>query len=569
MVINSSYSIFPYQPNNPSDEERSMLARYSFIERERPEDYYFVRKLLSPPPNITSIEAPGKFKKHKIGIIGGGLAGLSAAFELRKLGFDITIFDALKDRIGGRVYTYYFDKEKTLYGELGPMRIPVIHETVWHYINLFKLNTRTFIQSNNNGIMYLRDVHSKSDPNQVKINIYPQYNLTREERNMSWRKLITYAYDSSFSSVDPMNRTEILQVKDKYNPFTLYWDSISIRQMLKKIKLSKDAINLLSYISPIAGNFFYNSYIDYIEEDYPADMAYLYEIIGGTVKLPLAFYNSFFDENTLNAYPNIRKSDLGTINWKGGKFVTGIYKNNGNITLSYIDEHLSEQQYQEFEYVICTIPFSTLRNLEIKPLFSPEKMQAIKEVTYVNAQKSLVLFKNRFWETGNVDERIIGGPSYTDLPISTIWYPSDHSQYLQKDNLLNNNFTKHPGVLLIYNFNLDGTRLGSLSDNIRFENIKRQIEKVHSLKKGSLDDIALDLKTVNWNSEEWFMGAFCYLTPEQKRLFSYSMSTPEYDNRVFFAGEHISAVHRWMQGALQSGMEAANNLAQACKMNIT
>ena len=39
------------------------------------------------------------------------------------------------------------------------------------------------------------------------------------------------------------------------------------------------------------------------------------------------------------------------------------------------------------------------------------------------------------------------------------------------------------------------------------------------------------------------------------------MALPEYDNKVFMAGDHISAVHRWMQGALQSGMIAANQLA--------
>jgi monoamine oxidase len=40
---------------------------------------------------------------------------------------------------------------------------------------------------------------------------------------------------------------------------------------------------------------------------------------------------------------------------------------------------------------------------------------------------------------------------------------------------------------------------------------------------------------------------------------------PEYGGRVFFAGEHISGVHRWMQGALQTGMQAALDLAVAAR----
>jgi monoamine oxidase len=66
---------------------------------------------------------------------------------------------------------------------------------------------------------------------------------------------------------------------------------------------------------------------------------------------------------------------------------------------------------------------------------------------------------------------------------------------------------------------------------------------------------------MNWNDNMWSRGALPFYTPEQKTLFSYAMALPEYNNRVFMAGDHISAVHRWMQGALQSGMIAANQLA--------
>ena len=75
-----------------------------------------------------------------------------------------------------------------------------------------------------------------------------------------------------------------------------------------------------------------------------------------------------------------------------------------------------------------------------------------------------------------------------------------------------------------------------------------------------LDSIVTTFKTQNWNTDPLFRGAFCYLTPEQKKIFSWPMTLPEYNNRVFFAGEHISAIHRWQQGALHSGMEAANAL---------
>lgn len=56
--------------------------------------------------------------------------------------------------------------------------------------------------------------------------------------------------------------------------------------------------------------------------------------------------------------------------------------------------------------------------------------------------------------------------------------------------------------------------------------------------------------------------------PEQQSLFQYAIVKPEYDNRVYFAGEHASTTHAWMQGALNSGMKAACAIAEYCKKNV-
>jgi monoamine oxidase len=127
-----------------------------------------------------------------------------------------------------------------------------------------------------------------------------------------------------------------------------------------------------------------------------------------------------------------------------------------------------------------------------------------------------------------------------------------------------------PGVLMAsYNHNLDTVRLANMSPELRFKEIKREVEAVHGLPGGYLDNIVLDSLTMNWNNYEWSRGALPFFSTEQKRLFSYGMALPEYDNRVFMAGDHISAVHRWMQGALHSGMVAANQLAWAFRNRKT
>ncbi|WP_053957657.1 FAD-dependent oxidoreductase [Inediibacterium massiliense] len=552
------------QPNNPSSCDRHQLVLYSLQKEQRSEDFHHIIKNLSPPPDITTISPAGSFKNIKIAIIGSGAAGLASAFELRKLGFDITIFEASKERIGGRIYTYYFDKNKNLYGELGPMRIPVSHETTWHYINLFHLNTRPFIQNNKNTFLYVRNTRVRNDPDgkNVMEKIYPKFPLYPWERNIPWQKLIEYGLETPLLSISPAIRREILQIKPIYDSLINYWGCLNIRQVLEKMGLSEGAIDLIGSLSPLDGDFYYNSYIETLQEIYPVNFSFLYEIIGGSSNLSSAFYRSLICINP-SEYPTISPHLLGKITFKAGHWIRGMYlSSNNHVTLKYQNTCTNKMNEETFDYIICAIPFSSLRNIEINPSFTSRKMQAIREVDYSNAQKILFLCKNRFWEKGGPNERIIGGGSFTDLLISSIYYPSDHrdcsfTNYCSPDD---------PGVLLAsYNYRQSAVRLGNMEEHKRVELAKRQIEKVHGLPMGYMDKIVIDYKMINWNHVPYFYGAFCYFMPEQKRIFSYSMTTPEYNNKIFFAGEHTSSSHGWMQGALHSGACAANALAKYCK----
>lgn len=571
----------PTQPDNPTNLQRHKLLRYGLKNVSRLEDFNNILELLSPPCDITSIAPPGKFKGVKVGIIGGGLAGLSSAFELRKLGFDITIFESSQDHIGGRVYTYYFDEDKKIYGELGAMRIPVSHETTWHYINLFNLNTRPFVQTNKDAFLYVRDIRVRNDPEgkNVMEKIYPEFKLKSWERNTPWQELIKYGLGTPLASINPRLRREILQVKPKYSLPIQQLTYYNTRQIFELMKLSQGALNLLGSISPFIGSFYYNSYSEILQEEYPVDFAFLYEIVGGMVNLPLSLYESLISQNP-NEYEKISNNDLGKVMWNAGKLVTGINKpeKENKVVLKYKDKNSGENLQETFDYVICSIPFASLRNVNIDPFFSPRKMQSIKEVNYTNAQRTLFLCNKRFWE----EQGIIGGGSYTDLPITSVWYPSDHAKCIPDNNRnvcfgespFNNWVPRRncspddPGVLLAsYNFSLDAVRLGNLSEKLHFKEVKEQVAAVHGLKQEYIDSLIKDYVTIQWNEEEGFYGAFAYFYPEQKKVFSYAMVKPEYNGRVFFAGEHTSTKHAWQQGALNSGMKAANSVGRYCKIH--
>src|SRR5438270_1491044 len=74
----------------------------------------------------------------KIIIIGAGMAGLSAAYELTQLGHDVTILEA-RTRPGGRVQTLRGPFSDGLYAEAGAARIPDNHDLTLKYVKLFVL----------------------------------------------------------------------------------------------------------------------------------------------------------------------------------------------------------------------------------------------------------------------------------------------------------------------------------------------------------------------------------------------------------------------------------------------
>src|ERR1700688_4370685 len=68
------------------------------------------------PPSLP----PESGKGVKIVILGAGIAGLTAGYELRKAGYDVTILEA-RDRVGGRNSTIRGGTRVNLHHVTGPL----------------------------------------------------------------------------------------------------------------------------------------------------------------------------------------------------------------------------------------------------------------------------------------------------------------------------------------------------------------------------------------------------------------------------------------------------------------
>ena len=445
----------------------------------------------------------------KVGIIGAGVAGLTAAYELKDLDCDITVFEAT-DRVGGRVYTHYFDRDKNLYGELGAMRIPRSHKYTIHYIREFDLEIEPFPSTSAETFIYVKNTRVRNDKEGLGVSqyIYPLFAMHEWEKDTRWFDLIDYAVQSPIDSIPIGVRGELAEIKWTYSPYINYWDCVSTKHAMGVLGLSYGVIDMLSSVDSTFFPFWYDSHVEFMNQYYTRSFKDMIKIKGGFSRLPEAFYDSLTRDKT-----------LARVDFKFSSPVRSIYYDSykGKVVLNS----------EEFDYVICAIPFSSLRNIHVCPVFSSGKHQAIREVNYTESHKTLFLCKRKFWQ----DQGIVdGGGSITDLAISSIWYPFYGE-------------TEEAGVLLAsYNLNKDARRLGSQPIGPRVQIIKRQVEEVHSLPIGYLDDVVEDFASISWGNEPYELGCFLYFQPQQKKLFSKAMTIPEFDGRMLFAGEHFSFI---------------------------
>ncbi|MBI3738909.1 MAG: FAD-dependent oxidoreductase, partial [Chloroflexi bacterium] len=93
-------------------------------------------------------------KPKKVVIVGAGMAGLVAGYELKRAGHIPVILEA-QQRVGGRVYTLRQPFTEGLYAEVGAMRIPRAHSLTLEYISKFGLLTNDFTMDNPNAYYFI------------------------------------------------------------------------------------------------------------------------------------------------------------------------------------------------------------------------------------------------------------------------------------------------------------------------------------------------------------------------------------------------------------------------------
>ena len=127
-------------------------------------------------------------------IIGGGIAGLVAAFELRRQGHEPLVLEA-QNRVGGRVHTLR-DFAPGLYAEAGAMRIPRVHDLTLAYCELFGLQLRPFVMGNPKALVHIGGqrmtvAEADADPDRLP------FDLADHEQGQTWTRAVERGHAAS------------------------------------------------------------------------------------------------------------------------------------------------------------------------------------------------------------------------------------------------------------------------------------------------------------------------------------------------------------------------------------
>ena len=503
--INNNSSIDP--SSNLNSQQPFSLGSYTSPKSPRPGDW---------PAN----SGTGK----SVVILGGGIAGMTAAIELQKLGYSVSIIEAT-DRAGGRnrtirsgdvvneinsTQTCMFENNSELYFNPGPARISHSHEFLLGYCREFGVELEGFTNENRAALFYSTDAFEGKP--QVAKTIYSDIRGNISE--LLATSINQGALDSELTATDKAYILAMLRGYGNLNGANYKYEGSTRAGFSGQENVgSRDRdteITAKRLQDILIGEFPW--WREYFSEGINQQPSML-QPKGGMDKIARAFYaripNSSF--KTESEVKQIRKTAQG---------VKIFYERGG-------------QSFQiESDYCICTIPATVLRNIQND--FSSDHQNEIASFQYSNASK-IAFQADRFWEEKH---SIYGGISWTNQDITQVWYPS-------------NSFGAKKGII-IGAYIWGSTASNNFSDQSPQERINSALLQGNNLHSEYQSEVSQGI-SVAWRNIPFQLGAYGVSSASV-------LLTP--DDNIFFAGEHLSDLSGWQEGAILSAYHAINEITK-------
>ena len=187
------------------------------------------------------------------------------------------------------------------------------------------------------------------------------------------------------------------------------------------------------------------------------------------------------------------------------------------------------------DHILCALPFSLLRRVELPTTnFSERKRDIIQKLRYEAVSRVYLQSKKRSWE-----EKGLSGFAFTNEAVE-IWQPT-WSQPGPR------------GILMTYARPGEAERVQSLKESERISSTLNQLDGIFPGLRENFEGGTSKC----WLEDEWSRGAWSFVGPRD------FVTANQAEGRIHFAGEHLSPVFSWMQGALQSGLRAVKEINEA------
>ena len=462
--------------------------------------------LATPSEGLKDRAQPPK----RVVVIGAGIAGLVAAFELGREGHEVVVLEG-QDRVGGRIYTLR-TFAPGLYAEAGAMRIPRIHDLTIEYCKLFGLELRPFVMSNPKGLVYIGGRRMTAEEAQREPERLP-FEVAERERG----KTADALWEAATADIRELLATR----SDAWEEIRRRYDEYSIREFLELKGFSESAIEMYGVLNFVEADL-NSAVMEELREQLGGAYVDMQEVAGGADRLPNAFYAAMPDKIRFGAE------------------VHAIDQDPDSVTVHYRTR--AGRYSVTADYAVCTLPFPVLRHVEMLKPLSRGKQRAIRQLHYSASTKILFQVRRRFWEQ---EDGIFGGATATDLGIRRINYPTPDPN------------TERGVLLASYTWGQDAARWGAMDEPTRIEEALEDVEQIHPRIREEFEIGASHA----WSSDKYAGGAFALFEPEQQTKLHDDIVRRE--GRILFAGEHCSLHHAWIQGALESGIRAAREIHEA------
>jgi monoamine oxidase len=468
-----------------------------------------------PPPNTFQNQSPrpGDWPANigngkSVVILGGGIAGMTAALEMTRLGYSCTILEATA-RAGGRNLTIrsgdqiqetgsvipqtcMFDVDDELYFNPGPARIAHHHEFLLGYCREFGVPLETF--TNDNRAALLHSTTSFGGQPQIARHVIADTrgNIAR----LLALAVNQNALDQELSAADKTNILNMLQSFGDLSGSFDYTGTLRAGFPGQEDTGSRQRGELVSplQLQELLSDLFWQNRQDFAHG--LEQQSTMLQPVGGMDRIGIAFEAQVTQDIIYQAE------------------VTNIQNTMAGVQLDY--EVNSNPMSINADYCVCTIPATVLRNI------------GNNFAAYAPAGK--VAFQSRrFWEQ---DHNIYGGISWTTQDITQIWYP-------------NNGFGQANGIIVgSYIFGgAAGNNFANQAPQVRIDTTVTQANALHP----EFGAEAIHGISVAWPKVPFQLGAWGVSDPG-------ILLTP--DGNTFFAGEHLSILQGWQEGAILSAYHA-------------